>query len=61
MSLGAMRLSGAVLSEGRFGAAAFAAYGAPEVAGRRLARGFGAPAAKLGAQQLGVPWGAMGS
>ena len=61
MSLGAMRLSGAVLSEGRFGAAAFAAYRAPEVAGRRLARGFGAPAAKLGAQQLGVPWGAMGS
>jgi hypothetical protein len=56
-----MRLSGAVLSEGRFGAAAFAAYGAPEVAGRRLARGFGAPAAKLGAQQLGMPWGAMGS
>lgn len=58
-----MRLSGAVLSEGRFGAAAFAAYGgASEVAGRRLARGFGAPAAKLGAQQLGgATRGAMGS
>ena len=52
-----MRLSGAVLSEGRFGAATARAYGAAEVAGRRLARGFGAPTAKLGAQQL-EPWGA---
>lgn len=49
-----MRLSGAVLSEGRFAAAA-SAYGATMAPGRRLARAFGATAAALGAQRLGIP------
>ena len=54
VALGAMRLSGnAVLSEGRFAVAAQKAYGMVEVAGRRLARAFGVPAAALGSQQLG--------
>eukprot|EP00438_Fugacium_kawagutii_P002829 Skav214115 [mRNA] locus=scaffold1185:385909:391725:- [translate_table: standard] len=41
VQLGAMRLSGAVLSEGRFATAA-GAYGAGPAPGRRLARAFGA-------------------
>ncbi|CAJ1432797.1 unnamed protein product [Effrenium voratum] len=46
--LGALKLSGAVLSEGRFSQAAEKRYGARGSAGERLARAFGAPSAKLG-------------
>jgi len=52
VALGAIRLSGAVLSEGRFAVAAQKAYGmVNEVSGRRLTRAFGVPAAALGSQQ----------
>ena len=45
---GAMRLSGAVLSEGRFAAALGGAAGA-----QRLARAFSVPSRALGGQKLG--------
>ena len=46
--MGAMRLSGAVLSEMRFIDAMVAAHGSRETAARRLARAFGSPVAALG-------------
>jgi len=52
--LGAMRLSGAVLSEMRFTDASVAAYGARETGARRLARAFGSPVAALGS--VGPDW-----
>ncbi|CAK9009250.1 unnamed protein product [Durusdinium trenchii] len=51
--LGALRLTGAVLSETRFATAVANAWPVAPGAARRLARAFGAPAAALGAQWLG--------